>query len=99
MALSRYRDSIVTGKRLSTFPYVKISEIEDDLNDVFIEFHDGDRIDTLAQKYLGDGRYWWIICAYNNLDNAFAITNGTILRIPTSPDAILRKIAEQENEK
>ena len=67
---------------------------------MFIELNDAQRIDVLADQYLGDGRYWWAICLLNDLTFPFGqqIAAGTILRIPSSisvfVDAIQRKISK-----
>ena len=29
----------------------------------------GERLDVLARRYLGDGRYWWIICMVNGIND------------------------------
>ena len=53
-------------------------------NDTYIEITASNkyRIDTLANEYYGDSKYWWIIANVNNLSDPFEIPVGTVLRIP-----------------
>jgi hypothetical protein len=44
---------------------------------------EGDRIDLLAHRYLGDARLWWIICDYNDIFFSLELAPGTDLRIPS----------------
>ena len=43
----------------------------------------GDRVDTLAYRYLGDAELWWVICDYNDLFFPLELQNGMTLRIPS----------------
>lgn len=54
-------------------------------DDRFHTLLDGQRIDVLAHKLLGDPRYYWIILHYNNLPNAIDLDKylGKELRIPS----------------
>lgn len=40
------------------------------------------RIDFIAEKYLGDGRLWWIIAEFNSIINPSILKIGTSLKIP-----------------
>jgi nucleoid-associated protein YgaU len=43
----------------------------------------GDRIDQVAHKSLGNSTNWWMIMDMNpELTNPFAISPGTVIRIP-----------------
>lgn len=43
-----------------------------------------DRMDLLAHRVLGDADLWWKIMDFNpEIGNAFDITPGTVLRIPS----------------
>lgn len=57
-------------------------EREDDRFHTLVE---GQRIDYLAHKLLGDARYFWIILHYNNIPNAIDLERwlGKDLRIPS----------------
>jgi len=59
-------------------------------DDTYVATETGDRLDTLAYQYYGDSTLWWIIATANNIHNAvFALTDGTILRIPSNYNEIL----------
>ena len=104
MALSRYSDfKIILDKlsnknRLESFPNVNSDELKDS-SDVFIRFQDGQRIDTLAHQYLGDGRYWWIICLMNDIKYPLGneLLPGSILRITTNVSKVLNTIKSKIN--
>tara|TARA_R100000008_G_C3516671_1_gene131686 strand:- start:77 stop:394 length:318 start_codon:yes stop_codon:yes gene_type:complete len=105
MPVSRYQnfstvlDTRTRKRRLESFPPISSQELKRP-DDMFIELNDAQRIDVLADQYLGDGRYWWAICLLNDLTFPFGqqIAAGTILRIPSSisvfVDAIQRKISK-----
>lgn len=46
---------------------------------------DGDRIDILAQRFLGDAELWWVLADYNPqwlyYDN---LPSNTVLRVPSA---------------
>lgn len=53
------------------------------LNFSFYTVVEGDRIDTLALKFLGDGELWWMIAAYNPQKSFYDwLPVGQVLRIP-----------------
>ena len=52
-------------------------------DDVFHVLQDGDRIDLLAYRYLGDPTLWWVICDYNDIFLPFDLELGAVLRIPS----------------
>jgi nucleoid-associated protein YgaU len=43
----------------------------------------GDRLDLLAHKYLGDAQLYWVIALYNNIFWFMDIEMGQELRIPS----------------
>jgi nucleoid-associated protein YgaU len=51
---------------------------------------EGDRLDLLAHRYLGDARLWWIICDYNDLFFPLALEPGLALRIPSQEHVQMR---------
>ena len=71
MPISRYKNfgtikDPKTGKmRLRTFPPVSSREVRRQ-NDITVRLQGAMRIDKIAEEYLGDGRYWWIICLLND---------------------------------
>ena len=52
-------------------------------DDCFHTVVDGDRIDLLAHRYLGNATLWWIICDYNDLFFPLELSPGQLLRIPS----------------
>ena len=93
MPFSRYAnfktvlDLKTNKKRLETFPPVTGEELRSP-SDIIIELDQAQRIDAISDSYLGDGRYWWIICLLNDLTFPFGknLKAGTILRIPSNVD-------------
>lgn len=46
---------------------------------------DGDRIDQLANKFLGMSKLWWMIADANpEIVDWFVLPRGTVLRIPSA---------------
>ncbi len=73
-----YRDE--DGKCLGTRQRIDATPRYDD------RFHtvtDGERLDIIAHRYLGDAKLWWIICDYNDLFLPLDLDPGTLLRIPS----------------
>lgn len=73
-----YRDS--DGEYLGRRQRIDTTPRYDDRLHTVVE---GDRIDLLAHRYLGDARLWWIICDYNDIFFPLELTPGTDLRIPS----------------
>ena len=49
------------------------------------EWVDGDRLDNISNKFLGDPDFWWQILDINpEIDNPFVIAPGTKIRIPNA---------------
>lgn len=49
------------------------------------EWVEGDRLDIVANRFLGDSEFWWQILDINpEINDPFAITPGTQLRIPNA---------------
>lgn len=99
MAISRYNNFKVVKEvsasigRLETFPSIR----EDDLSAIphtIIKFKETDRLNNLAQTFLGSASYWWVICLMNNLDNPFSykLLPGYLLKIPNNIEPILNLI-------
>ena len=91
--MNRYQDIIITKDsegtryyRNSKYPRVPLS-----VNDIYAISTSGDRFDLLALQYYGDSSLWWIISIANeNLpQNSLYIPEGTQIRIPSNPSAIV----------
>ena len=52
------------------------------------KFREGDRLDTIAAKYLGDGRLWWILAACSNIGWGLQVPPGTVIRVPVDLNRI-----------
>ena len=81
---SRYAGCILVrdtdGDRLGTRQRIDTTARHDD------QFHtvvDGDRLDLIAHRYLGDARLWWIIADYNDLFCPLELETAAVLRIPS----------------
>lgn len=98
MARSRYSDNkIIDGYYFGTWsnPAVKGFKQEDLLKGVnFIEYvlKDGDRLDHLAARYLGDDQYYWVIALVNGINFPLDITPGQTIRIPTNALDVTKKL-------
>lgn len=59
--------------------------------DTYIITTIGDRLDSLATKYYGEPRYWWILALVNELGGGtITIQPGIQLRIPADPLPIIQ---------
>jgi hypothetical protein len=84
---SRYADGVITKAYNSvkkTFELTVYRVYPEDVSEVYYyEWIEGDRIDAVAAKLLGDSEYWWRIMDFNpELLNPSWILPGTMLRIP-----------------
>ena len=43
----------------------------------------GDRVDSLAARYLGQAELWWVLCDYNDIFFPLELELGVVLRIPS----------------
>tara|TARA_R110000824_G_scaffold4983_4_gene23363 strand:+ start:757 stop:1065 length:309 start_codon:yes stop_codon:yes gene_type:complete len=98
MAISRYANlrTIVDKEtqvlRYETFPKITKEDLLS-TSDFFIEWNDSMRMDSIASEYLGDGKYWWIICLANDLTFPYGqVKNGDIIRIPSSIENVFQTI-------
>ena len=99
MAVSRYRNFRQVKsfprdpRRLETFPSISMTELAA-IPHTIIKFKETDRLDHLAERFLGSATYWWAICLMNDLDNPFSyrLLPGFLLKIPNTVDSILSLI-------
>ena len=106
MATSRYKNfRTVRGlvgdpRRLEPFPAISINSLSV-IPHTVITYKETDRLDALAEKFLGDGRYWWAICLMNDLDNPFSynLLPGRLLKIPNSVDHIINLVQRNKTDK
>lgn len=91
----RYRNNetkrTADGKLVYRSKFYKPIPLKDD--DIYIMTQQGDRLDSIAHKFYGDSRYWWILAAANNIHNApLGIESGLVLRVPKNPVEVLNLI-------
>ena len=93
--ISRY-DSAKTkksdkGKQVyQTLTLPNIPELE---SDTYIITNSTDRLDSLAFKYYGEAKYWWIIAVANNIGRGtMSLQPGIQLRIPANPSTIISEL-------
>ena len=91
---SRYAASVLYIEReeafLGTRPRVDTTPRPDD------RFHTvvaGDRVDTLAARYLGQAEFWWVLCDYNDILFPLELELGAALRIPSVEHVSMRLMA------
>ena len=81
---SRYRFSVLCEDDNFAFlgnrPQIDATPRDDDRTHIVVE---GDRLDLLAHRYLGDARLWWVIADVNDLFWPLDLEVGTTLRIPS----------------
>ena len=78
------------GKRYYT--NLKYPEIPLSINDIYIITTVGDRLDTLADKFLGNVNLWWIITTANPdviRRDSFNLKPGMEIRIPNNAQGII----------
>ena len=99
MPVSRYRNFrkvksfAKDPRRLETFPSISMDDLLI-IPHTIIKFKETDRLDHLAERFLGSATYWWAICLMNDLNNPFSykLLPGFLLRIPNTIDSILSLI-------
>ncbi len=92
--MNRYTNlNIINQKFIETFPSINAKDIQRE-DDIMIKIKNGQRVDTLALQYLGDGKLWYILCLLNGASSPFdnKFLPRKIIRIPRSVDHILNKI-------
>jgi hypothetical protein len=91
MALSRYRNlnTLEGNKYLETTKFPTLEQLNK-IDTFQIVANKFDRLDNLAHIHLGDGQYWWILALFNDIDWAYNIAEGQILKIPTNLDEVLK---------
>lgn len=52
----------------------------------------GDRMDKLANRYLGDDQYGWVICYFNNIVDPFSVEPGRVILIPMDVNLVLNRL-------
>lgn len=105
MPKSRYADSpVLTGSGGSMYgsrglPVQALGYRELDLLEgvetVEHVVRQGERLDHIAFRFLGDESYWWVVALVNGIDYPFSsggLTAGSTLRIPREIRDVLDRI-------
>jgi hypothetical protein len=93
--MARYRNASILrdrdGKRYYRPTIIRGIPLKD--SDKFIFPLDGERFDSLAQKYYGDSNLWWIIAKANNMsDGSIGLDPEKRIRIPIDIQSILDSV-------
>ena len=70
--------------RTTYYPEITISDA-----DIFIYPVEGERLDTLANRFYGDTTLWWVIAKANGIKGKVVTSVDEILRIPGNITRIL----------
>lgn len=90
MAISRYRSVNKLDNKFYETVEFPSADVLSNITAVQVRVSKFDRLDNLAFKYLGSGEYWWIIAVMNDLNSAFDLEDGQVLRIPTDLQEIMK---------
>ena len=72
----------ISYKSNPIYPSIPVSE-----DDFYILSSVGDRYDSLALRFYGDSKLWWIIASANNMTKAsLVLSPGQQIRIPGSKE-------------
>ena len=95
MSISRYRnDSPIRGnKSIATaraVAQIRLAVRRGDIVTQKLILKEGDRLDQIAAKFYGDGRYWWVIAAASNIGWWLQAPPGVVIRVPTDLSVVMR---------
>ncbi len=96
--ISRYSFSKLNKNTAGKQVYTSLSFpiIEEQETDTYIITNSADRLDSLAYKFYGDAKYWWVLAMVNNLGKGTLVVEGGIqLRIPANPSDIVNLLKEE----
>jgi len=96
--ISRYEFSKLkqnkAGKQVYTS--LNIPKIDEQETDIYIVTNTTDRLDSLAYKFYGEAKYWWVLAMVNNLGKGtLMVEAGLQLRIPVNPSEIITTLKEE----
>ena len=93
MNINRYEsDTLIGGKILGSnrgLPRLRDAIANGTVSTTAITIKEGERLDTLAGRYYGDGRLWWVIAAASNIGWWLQVPPGTVVVIPTNIDQVM----------
>lgn len=74
-----------TTPKPSLNTWMKFNGRDFELNsDIMVRLNSESRLDVLAQQYLGDSKYWWMICLLNNMKHFWDWKIGKEIRVPVN---------------
>ena len=88
----RQKRAVVGKKITNIYGAVKYPNIPYKAHDLYVSTIIGDRLDLLANQFLGDVDYWWIISIANPdiiRRDSFILDEGLEIRIPSNLQEIL----------
>ena len=93
--MARYKNAVISkdknGVRYYRSTIVRGIPLKD--SDEFVFPLDGERFDSLAQKYYGDSNLWWIIAKANNMSGGqIGLSPEKRIRIPIDIQSILDSV-------
>ena len=88
MSISRYSsDNLADGGKIlgtnQSIQRIRNAVSSGTISTTVLVIRDGERLDTIAGRYYGDGRLWWVIAAASNIGWWLQVPPGTRLVIPT----------------
>ena len=95
MAVSRYKNfrqvkSFPSDqRRLETFPSISMNDLSL-IPHTIIKFKETDRLDHLAERFLGNATYWWVIAWYNEAPTESHLQIGDLIYIPLPLERVLK---------
>ena len=97
MVVNRYQSTKIKDDYYNTARYPKFPKLSTDL---YIMSREQDRLDSLANEFYEDPRYWWVIARANNLGKGtLDVPMGIQLRIPYPITDLTSKLREVEDNK
>ena len=81
-----FTDVYTSGETGSSFPRKVRNKDTNNPSYITISRENENRLDFIAEEYLGDGHLWWVIAEYNNIVNPFDVPIGTSIKIPQISD-------------
>ena len=84
------------GKRY--YRQIRFPEIPVHSSDLYIITTEGDRLDLIVNHFYGDISLWWVIIQANPgilKGDEVAVKGGIQLRIPTTPEIIIRNFEKK----
>lgn len=87
MSIQRYQRTPILGLGYQYGTSTLISGLRENIKNgnigyTEITLQEGQRLDTLAGKYYGDGRLFWLLAIASNIGWSLAVPPGTAIKIP-----------------